>query len=127
MAARISGGISTRTVPTVTFETPRNDLVLDVRGIVVPVPDGNLVSVLNTPVILYPENKPATLNQLWRWVQITADEGRIVSALNPKLVLDVKGNPIPSKASGAKLVVYTVNTPITANQIWFRSPVETIR
>jgi hypothetical protein len=104
----------------------RNDLVLDVRGIVGPVPDGNLVSVLNTPVILYPENKPATLNQLWRWVQITADEGRIVSTLNPKLVLDVKGNPIPSKASGTKLVVYTVNTPITANQIWFRSPVENI-
>jgi hypothetical protein len=90
------------------------------------VPDGNLVSVLNTPVILYPENKPATLNQLWRWAQITADEGRIVSALNPKLVLDVKGNPIPSKASGTKLVVYTVNTPITANQIWFRSRVEII-
>ena len=75
----------------------RNDLVLDVRGIVGPVPDGNLVSVLNTPVILYPENKPATLNQLWRWAQITADEGRIVSALNPKLVLDVIGNPTQAR------------------------------
>jgi hypothetical protein len=104
----------------------RRDLVLDVRGIVGPVPDGNLVSVLGMPVILYPESKPATLNQLWRWVQVTYDEGIIVSALNPKLVLDVKGNPLPYRASGTKLVVYTVNTPITANQLWFRTPIENI-
>jgi hypothetical protein len=104
----------------------RQDLVLDVRGITGPVSDSNLVSVRGTPVILYPQNKPATLNQLWRWVPLLPSPsdphtlGKIVSALNPKLVLDVMGNPIPSKASGTKLIVYTVNTPITANQLWSR-------
>ena len=108
------------------YNAARQDLVLDVRGITGPVPDSNLVSVRGTPVQLYPVNKPATLNQLWRWVPLLPSPsdphtlGKIVSALNPKLVLDVTGNPIPSKASGTKLVVYTVNTPITANQLWSR-------
>jgi hypothetical protein len=108
------------------YNAARQDLVLDVRGIAGPVPDSNLASVRGTPVQLYPVNKPATLNQLWRWVPLLPSPsdrltlGKIVSALNPKLVLDVTGNPIPSKASGTKLIVYTVNTPITMNQLWSR-------
>jgi hypothetical protein len=94
----------------------RPDLVLDVRGVTAnAISDSQLDNVRRNPipVQVYTVNNPATFNQLWH-----IENGMIVSALNPQLVLDVAGNPPPDQAAQVKVNVYPAGSSQQPNQQW---------
>lgn len=77
------------------------NLVLDVQG-------GNTNP--GTPVIVYPQNSPASRNQLWT---VTRD-GYIQSQLG-NLFLDVRGS---NTNPGTPVIIYSRNSPASNNQLW---------
>jgi hypothetical protein len=77
--------------------------------------DGELASFYGREVVLWRENYPPSLNQIW-----IIEEGKIMSALNRRLVLDLYGNPDPLSVmhQGARVIVDRARDSLGSSQAW---------
>ena len=68
-----------------------------------------------TPIISYPENNPASNNQIWQIEESDIEAYFYITSLLNGNVLDIKGG---SKAPVTPIISYPKNSPTSDNQLW---------
>ncbi|VAW59777.1 hypothetical protein MNBD_GAMMA11-525 [hydrothermal vent metagenome] len=68
-----------------------------------------------TPIISFPENSPASTNQIWQIEESDIEGYFYITSLLNGYVIDVFGQ---KKTPGTAAISYPKNVPVTDNQLW---------